>query len=54
MKIAVIKPLYKNGDITSMTNYRSVVLLFLHSRLSQHLITNNILVTEQYGFRRRI
>jgi len=28
MKIAVIKPLYKNEDITSMTNYMSDLWLF--------------------------
>ena len=56
LKIAVLKPLYKNGDKTSMTNYRPVSLITvfsmvlmkaIHSRLSQHLHTTNILVTEQ-------
>ena len=46
-----------------MTNYRSVSLLTFfykvlekpkHSRLCQHLHTNNKLVTEQYGFRKGI
>jgi len=46
-----------------MTNYRPVKLLpvfskvvekAVHSRLSQHLHTNNILVTEQYSFRKGI
>jgi len=44
-----------------MTNYMPVSLLMvfskifmksMHSRLSQHLHTNNILVTEQYGLRK--
>jgi hypothetical protein len=26
----------------------------MHTRLSQHVHTNNTLVTEQYGFRKRI
>ena len=46
-----------------MTNYRPIKLLMIfsnvvekvvHSRLSQHLHTNNILVTEQYSFRKEI
>jgi len=46
-----------------MTNYRFVSLLtvlskvlkkVMHSRLSQHLHTNNILVTELRGFRKGI
>ena len=46
-----------------MTNYGPILLLMgfskgfkpaMHSRLSQHLHTNNILVTEQYGFKKGI
>ena len=46
-----------------MTNYRSVALLTvfpkvpekaINIRLSQHLNTNNILATEQYGFTKGI
>jgi len=46
-----------------MTNYRPVSLITvfsmvlnkaIHSRLSQHLHTTNILVTEQYDFRKVI
>jgi len=52
-----MKPLFKAGDRTSMTKYRSISLFIIscffykvfekatHSRLSQHLHTNNILVT---------
>ena len=59
LKIAVVKPLYRKGDKTTMTNYRPVSLLTLfskvfkktmHSRLSYHLHADNILVMEQYGF----
>jgi hypothetical protein len=46
-----------------MTNYRPISLLTLfskvlkismHRNLSQHLHTKNILITEQYGFRKGI
>jgi hypothetical protein len=46
-----------------MTNYRSISLLTvfskvfekaMHNRLSHHLHTNNILVSEQHGFRKGI
>ena len=46
-----------------MTNYRPISLQMVfskvleeatHSGLSQHLHINNILVTEQYGFRKGI
>jgi hypothetical protein len=56
-----VKPLYKKGDKTSMTNYRPISLLMafstalkkaVHRRISQLLHTNKILVTEQYGFRK--
>ena len=59
LKITVVKPLSKRGNKTRMTNYRPVSLLtvfsnvlekVVHSILSQHLHTINILVTEQCGF----
>jgi hypothetical protein len=55
LKSAVVKPLYKKGDKSSMTNYGPMSLLIIfskvlkkamHSRFSQHLHTNNIPVTE--------
>jgi len=63
LKSAVVKPLYKIGDKSCMTNYRPIPLLAvfikvlekaMHSRLSQHLRANNMLVTEQYSFRKGI
>jgi hypothetical protein len=63
LKIAVVKPISKTGNKTSMTNYRPISLLkafskvlkkAVYSRLSQHLHTNNILVTEYYSFRKGI
>jgi len=58
--MSAVKPLYKKGDNTSMTNYRPMSSLTgfckvlerpMHSRLNQHLHTN-ILVTEWYGCRK--
>jgi hypothetical protein len=60
LKYAVIKPLFKNGDRNDISNYRPISLLpafskvfekVLYVRMYQHLINNNILVDEQFGFR---
>jgi hypothetical protein len=60
MKYSEIIPIFKNGDRTNMTNYRPISLLssiskivekVIYIRLNQHIVTNNILVNEQYGFR---
>jgi hypothetical protein len=57
----VVKPLYKKGDKISKTNYRPISLLttfskvfekIMYSGLSHHMQTNNILVPEQFGFRK--
>lgn len=61
LKYAVIKPLYKKGDKVDITNYRPISMLTVFSkvlektmyhRLNQHLQVNNILVQEQFGFRK--
>jgi hypothetical protein len=60
LKHAIVKPLYKNGDRSSILNYRPISLSVfakivektMYSRLNQHLIINNVLATEQYGFRK--
>jgi hypothetical protein len=63
LKTAIVKRLYKRGDKMSMTNYGPVSLLttfskvphkVMYNRLSRYLQTNNILVPEQYGFRKGI
>jgi hypothetical protein len=42
------------GPITLLIVFSKVYKKVMHSRLSQHLHTNNIQVTEQYGFRKGI
>jgi hypothetical protein len=60
LKYSEIKPIYKNGDKTLITNYRPISLLpvfskifekVIYKRLYYHLTLNNILVKEQFGFR---
>jgi hypothetical protein len=57
----VVKPLFKKGDKTGVTNYRPVSLLCfsqvlekaIHSALSRHLHSNKQ-VTEEHGFDKEI
>jgi hypothetical protein len=60
LKFSEIKPLFKKGDRTNISNYRPISLLtsfykifdkVIYSRLYHHINQNNILVNEQYGFR---
>jgi hypothetical protein len=60
LKYAVIKPIFKKGDKNDMSNYRPISHLpsfskvfkkVFYARMYQHLINNNILVNEQFGFR---
>jgi hypothetical protein len=59
-KYSIIKPLLKKDDKKDINNYRPVSLLTSFSkifekmtyiRLSKHVINNDILSIEQYGFR---
>ena len=59
-KYSKIKPIYKKGHKTLITNYRPISLLpvfskifekVLYERLYYHLTLNNILVKGQFGFR---
>jgi hypothetical protein len=46
LKFSEVKPLYKKGDETEFSNYRPISYC--------HLIHNNILVNEQFGFRGKL
>ena len=61
IKYVIVQPQYKIGNWSSMSNYRPISLLLVFSTvlektmyciLNQHLSINNILATEQYGFRK--
>jgi len=60
LKYSEIKPIYKKKDRTQIANYRPISLLpvfskifekILYKRLYNHLILNNTLLKEQFGFR---
>jgi hypothetical protein len=58
LKVSIVRPLYKKGDKTNMSNYRPISLLttfskvlekVMYNRLSHYLQTNNILVNRTSG-----
>jgi hypothetical protein len=60
-KFAIIQPIHKKGDRMEMTNYRQISLLIsllkiigtlIFNRLNQYLHANEILTSEQCGFRK--
>ena len=60
---SILKPLYKKGDKTNLSNYRTVSWLTsfskvfektLYIRLIEHINKNNILVGQQFGFSKRL
>jgi hypothetical protein len=60
LKYSIVKPLFKNNDRSLILNYRPFSLLtgfskifelLIAQRIKHHLVTHNVLVPEQYGFR---
>jgi len=60
LKVADVKPLFKNGDKSIMSNYRPISMLsnfskifekIIKARLIEFLEKNNLLSKNQYGFR---
>jgi len=60
LKYAIVKPILKKGNKEKVTNYRPISLLtcfskvlerLIYDRLLKHITTNNILSSEQFGFR---
>ena len=60
LKFSQVVPIFKKGNKDKLSNYRPISLLtsfskifekVIYKRLDNHMILNNILATEQYGFR---
>jgi hypothetical protein len=60
LKYSQINPVFKNWDKSDMDNYRPIALLtsfskifekVIYKRIYQHVTSNNILASEQHGFR---
>ena len=63
LKVATLIPIHKRGDTQIPANYRPISLLpyfskifekIIFSRISEHLLINNILSPFQFGFRRNL
>jgi hypothetical protein len=63
LKFSEVKPLYKKGDKSELSNYRPISLLsmcsktiekIIYKRLYLHLNNNIILVSQQFGFREKL
>lgn len=61
-KIAIIKPIYKNGDRRLVNNYRPISILpfmskilekIIYNRLIDHLNVNSIIHENQFGFQKK-
>jgi hypothetical protein len=61
LKYALVRPIYKMGQRTDISNYRPISLLttfskmferVTYARLYQHVQVNNTIAPEQYGFRK--
>ena len=62
LKIAIISPIYKTGNKTESTNYRPISVLsvvakifeaIISQQLSNYLEINEVIVNEQFGFRKK-
>ena len=62
LKTAEVTPVYKDGEKSKYTNYRPISVLptiskilerCVYSQLMHHLESNNLLSTQQFGFRKR-
>jgi len=60
LKFSRVFPIFKKGNKTKISDYRPVSLLtsfskifekVIYNRLLQHTKENNIIVTDQYGFK---
>ena len=60
LKIAVIKPIFKKGEVHSLSNYRPISILpfiskilekIIYNQLYSYISSNNILSDRQFGFR---
>ena len=60
LKYAIVKPIFKNGSKSDISNYRPISILtsfskifekLMFNRLYNHFETNGILAQEQFGFR---
>jgi hypothetical protein len=57
-----VKPIYKTGDRINIAKFRPIFLLtffsevfeIIYSRMCHHVVQNQILVKEQYGFRSKL
>jgi hypothetical protein len=60
---AHINPIFKDGEMTNIKNYRPISLLtsfskifgkVIYKRLYNHFINDNVFAPEQYGFRSKL
>ena len=63
LKIAKVVPVYKNGDVKCVSNYRPISVLptlskitekIVYNRLNKYLTDNSILHANQFGFREKL
>ena len=63
LKIAKVVPIYKNGDVKCVSNYRPISVLptlskitgkIVYNRLNKYLTDISILHANQFGFREKV